>query len=475
MILLKRFKINYKNSLKYKIIGLFFSIVLSLVLFFEVFSITSVKNYFYDNMSGILYNQVRYNAEVYYSNLSEYDLQDVIINDRDQFYRNDLSRIQLLDNSGLLIYDSIATDEIGKVVKTRDVKEASSGKGSVFVSKSKDRKHNVMSVSYPLINQVNQVGIIRLTTRLDKVDKLVNRQAMIYLLVGFIMIFLATVVSIIVANSITSPLKELKNVASKISDGQYSTKANEESDGEIGELAKTMNMMSDSILEKDRLKNDFISSVSHELRTPLTSIKGWALTLQSPDMDSNITMEGLKIIEKESDRLSSMVEDLLDFSTLRSKRIQLIKERFNLVDTTDKILIQLQPKFKEREINSVVNYTDKEIFVTADIGRIKQVLINIIDNAIKFTDEGGSVFVDISDKEDSIVCSIIDTGIGIDESEINLVTEKFYKGSSSASHTGLGLSIVEEIVKSHGGQLSIKSTVGVGTNVTFTLPKEDVE
>ena len=149
----------------------------------------------------------------------------------------------------------------------------------------------------------------------------------------------------------------------------------------------------------------------------------------------------------------------------------MVKETFDIVEVTDKILTQLTPKFNDGELYKVLDYSSESIMVNADPSRIKQVLINIIDNAIKFTKSGGTVFVDVVELEDVVEISIIDTGIGISEDEINLVTEKFYKGSDSNSHTGLGLSISEEIVKAHGGELSISSKEGIGTTVKFTIPK----
>ena len=461
-----------KESIKYKIIGLTVLVVTTIVIFFDAFTISSVKNYYYGNLNGILYTQSRQSADFYMSNFGQYDLQNIVIKDRDQFFKNNLSQVQLLNNAGIVVYDSHATEEIGMKLETSDVKEAALGKASSYVGRNKYSDSDSMSVSYPLVNQNSQIGIIRLTSSLEIVDKEIQRRSVIYLVFGLFMIVLSALLSVILAYSITKPINELKTVANKIADGNYTYKADESSYGETGELARTMNIMSNNIIEKDKLKNDFISSVSHELRTPLTSIKGWAITLQSGNLDQNIIDDGLKIIEKESDRLSMMVEELLDFSKFKSNRIGLVKEEFNIVEVADKIMTQLTPKFNEGNLSKVLDYSSPSIMVVADSSRIKQVLINLIDNAIKFTKEGGTIMVDITENDKDVKISVIDTGIGIAKDEINLVTEKFYKGSDSHSHTGLGLSISEEIVKAHNGKLTISSKEGVGTTVAFTLPKE---
>src|SRR5699024_10905084 len=187
----------------------------------------------------------------------------------------------------------------------------------------------------------------------------------------------------------------------------------------------------------------FISSVSHELRTPLTSIKGWAITLQSDTIqkDSEMVSQGLKIIESEGDRLSMMVEDLLDFSRLSSSTFKYNKDKIDIVNLVKQVNTQLYPRCQSDGIKLSFTSYYKSIFIHADTNRMKEVFINIIDNAIKFTDLGGHIDVVIDQDEDYVDISIKDDGEGIKDDEIAFVASKFYKGSSSKSQTGLGLSI----------------------------------
>ena len=314
--------------------------------------------------------------------------------------------------------------------------------------------------------------MIRLTTSLTSVNAMIAQR--IWPSIAFCIFIIAIVglLSFWMSRSIVRPIHSLTAVAAKLADGQYEERADETPRGEIGELARTMNLMSDNIREKEELKNDFISSVSHELRTPLTSIKGWAITLQSEGIKPELVGEGLKIIEKESERLGSMVEDLLDFSRYSSGKIKLSKSRFNLVEIANHILLQMRPRVQEKHINMNYNYAQPVIEILGDEGRIKQVLLNVLDNAIKFTEDEGTVFLSIEIENTMVRITVSDTGIGISEEDIAFVTEKFWKGSSSQSHTGLGLSICEEIIRAHGGSLTIKSKLGVGTSVSATLPYE---
>lgn len=461
-----------KNSIRNKLFLYSFLLIAGVVILFELFALTSLRDYHYQNTAGLLHNQVRYSTDLYRTLLSDEELMDIIIDNKDQFYRTNKTQVQLLSNKGVVLFDSTGSPSVGETLNTEDVIEAQMGREKSFVGFNPYGQEKVLSVSAPINNQTKQVGIMRLTTSLREVDEIIGNIGFFYMAVGGFLLLVSFALTIFMANSITKPIVRLTAVAKKLADGQYQEKAEEDSEDEIGELGRTLNLMSDNIVRKEQIKNDFISSVSHELRTPLTSIKGWAVTLQGNEDDPEINEEGLKIIEKEADRLSSMVEDLLDFSRFTSNRITLVKKQFDLVEVASNIISQLRPRTQQHKLNMVLNYSDPEILVIADEGRMKQVFLNILDNAMKFTEDGGTIITDIQEVEDDVHVAITDTGIGIEEDEISFVTEKFWKGSSSKSHAGLGLSICEEIIKAHGGTLAIESEAGVGTTVSFKFPKE---
>ncbi len=462
------------GTVGFRIMGFFFVITLLVIVIFEIFYLQSINQYYYDNMASVLHNQARYNADLYLTYFSDTDLMDVIVENKNQFYRSNDSQVQIVSNDGTVLYDGIGTDLVGEQLSTADVLAAQDNRYKVYIGNVPYDTQKVMSVSYPLRNQSQQVGFIRLTTSLQSVDRIVMDRAATSIIFSLAALTISVILSYLLSRSIINPISDLTKVANKLADGQFNIKAEDEYFGELGGLAKTLNFMSENIVKKDALKNEFISSVSHELRTPLTSIKGWAITLQSDGVDEEINREGLKIIEKESERLSAMVEDLLDFSRFSAGRITLSKDQFDLVDVTQRIITQFRPHTREKHIDMVFNFNEDVILLTADEDKIKQLLLNVIDNAIKFTGEGGTIITDLSDEGDEIKIAVTDTGIGISEDEISLVTEKFWKGSSSASHSGLGLSICEEIAKAHGGSLNIRSKVDVGTTVSVALPKESV-
>lgn len=472
---LKKTYRNLKYSLRTKLFVNAFIIFMIFVLGFEAFVFVTLKNYQYNNLKNYMHSQAKFAAQTYLNQSSEYSLNDNIRKEYVDFISNIGGQVQIIDTEGVVIYDSIASSQIGQKLDKEDVRIALSSKAATLENEMQGGEEKSMSVSVPLMDRTSQVGVLRITASLRDTDQDILRQFTIFIIFGVISLLVGVLLSYYLSRTIFKPINKLTEVAKKYSDGQYEVKSNIPYEGEIGELAKTMDEMSDNIIEKEALKTDFISSVSHELRTPLTSIKGWSITLQDEGIDPELVDEGLKIIEKESDRLSDMVEDLLDFSRFTSPNFKLSKSTFNIVTIAQSIVKQLKPRVDDKEITLILNYNHDEIAVVADENRMKQVFINLLDNAIKFTPKGGTVVLDMEDDGEDLICEVIDTGIGISKDDIDKVTLKFYKGTSSESHTGLGLSICEEIITAHNGNLEISSIENEGTTIRFIIPKKVIE
>lgn len=468
------------NFLKFRFNSIIFSIMKIIMIFvtvvvigFEIFSYRSITNYYESALVGAMLNQAKYNQVLYTNYLSRYDLSEIVIGDKNSFYRDNISQVQILDNSSNVLFDSQGSSNIGKKIKTQDVNNANKGEYSYQKIKNKKTGEEVIALSYPLSDNQKQIGILRLISSTSKVKENVNNQMIVFVFFGLIIYLFALIVSYYAAKKWTVPIKKLTKVGERLAQGDFKVKANESGKNEISELGQTLNYMSENIVKREDMKNDFISSVSHELRTPLTSIKGWAITLQSKEIQKNEEMlsQGLIIIENEGERLSLMVEDLLNFSRLSSSSFQYEKENLNIVEIVREVYHQLYPRSLNEKINFEFKTAYDNIIVDCDKNRIKEVFINIIDNAMKFTDKDGHVDLMITKDDDNVVIEIKDDGEGIKEDEIPFVSSKFFKGSSSKSQTGLGLSICEEIVKSHDGKLIIKSKYTEGTSVTVVLPR----
>lgn len=463
------------NSYRQTIIRIIMLFVVTVVIGFEIFAYNSIRNYYESALIGSMQNQARISQLQFNTYMNRYDLSEIIIGDKNAFYRNNETQVQILDNSGVVLFDSQASNQVGIKLGKSDVNEAREGKQSTYKSRNELTNEEIISLSYPLNSNDNQAGILRLTSSMTKVNYKIRKDMYFYIIFGTIVSILAFFVSLIASRRVIAPILDLINVSEKLAAGDFKQKAEVKGKDELSELASTINFMSDSIVKREDMKNEFISSVSHELRTPLTSIKGWAITLQSKDIQQNADMlnQGLSIIESEGDRLSMMVEDLLDFSRLQSSNFKYDKDKIDIIELVKQVHTQLAPRATNEGIEFTFTSIYKSIMVYADKNRMKEVFINIIDNAIKFTSEGGKIDILIDQIDDNVSVTVKDNGEGIKEDEIAFVSSKFYKGSSSKSQTGLGLSICEEIIKGHYGKLIIKSKYGSGTSVIVEIPRLD--
>jgi two-component system, OmpR family, phosphate regulon sensor histidine kinase PhoR len=226
----------------------------------------------------------------------------------------------------------------------------------------------------------------------------------------------------------------------------------------------------------EQMRKDFVANVSHELKTPITSIKGFTETLLDGAMKDEATLEYfLSIILKESERLQTLIQDLLDLSKIEQQGFKLNIEAVNLTQTLEEIIIMLQGKAADKEIQLEL-LAAQDIYIQGDVNRLKQVFINLINNAIAYTPKGGLVQAIIENKEDKVLVHIKDTGIGIEEAEIPRIFERFYRVDKARSRnsggTGLGLAIVKHLVEAHHGYITVKSKVGKGTTFTVHFQKE---
>ena len=259
-------------------------------------------------------------------------------------------------------------------------------------------------------------------------------------------------------------------MARQIARGDLKSRIVKISDDEIGELCETINFMADELENSERLKNEFISSVSHELRTPLTAIKGWAETLMSMESDPATLQKGMRVITAETERLSGMVEELLDFSRIQDGRLKMNFQKMDILAELGEAVLIYTEKARQEDIE--VTYREPEMlpFIYGDKNRLRQVFINVIDNAIKYSDPGGSVKVDAFQRGEDILITVADSGIGIQPEDLPKIKTKFFKANYSRRGSGIGLAVADEIIQMHHGSIDIESTPGVGTTVIITIP-----
>jgi signal transduction histidine kinase len=458
------------KSIRAKLAGSYLLVILITVITVEGLLIATAKRYYYENLESNLSNQLKLSSSFYNTYLSSASVKENVANNVDVFYENITAEVQIIDLNGVVIMDSLGAIPV-EIVDGKDFKSAVDGKIGSIIDRQKYESEGVMTVAYPLLYNGKTNGVLRFITSIKKIDQDIYQLSRFFLITGGIVIILSGIVSVFISNIITSPIKKIMIGAEKMASGNFNEKININSDDELGQLAKTLNYMTEEILKSERLKNEFIASVSHELRTPLTSIKGWSIILNSSELeDEEELKEGLEIIEQESDRLTFLVEDLLDFSKLSSGKVSIKKDLIDLKDILMNIKKQTLPRaLKENiQLNLAIDENLPKIYV--DRNRLKQVLLNVLDNSFKFTPGGGNVSVGAHLESGNIVIHIIDTGCGIPKEELPRVKEKFFKGKNANSKNGIGLSICDEIIKLHQGRLEISSVIGEGTQVYIILP-----
>lgn len=342
---------------------------------------------------------------------------------------------------------------------------------------------NVMAVTRVITNpQGEAVGAIRYVVSLEAADRKIFIAVSAVCLIGILIMFFIFISSTYFLRSIVQPVREISDTAKKIAQGDFNARIDKFYDDEIGDLCDTINYMAGELGTADKMKNDFISSVSHELRTPLTAIKGWAETMQMDGYQDRRTLEkGMGIIIKETERLNGIVEEVLDFSRIQQDRMVLIMDRIDILAELDES-IYMQKERAASENKNII-YEEPEMLppIIGDRNRLRQVFINIIDNALKYSSSGGEVTVNVVQDGMSIVITIADNGCGIPAADLPKVKQKFYKANQTVRGSGIGLAVADEIVRLHGGTLDIDSTENVGTTVTIVIPisaeekKEDQE
>lgn len=462
-----------KNKIGKRLVRSFLIIILITISIIDIFLLFAFSSYYYNNISKELIQRMEVSLEIYRRDYSDKSIEDLIYEDSDIFLSNTNAEVQILDKDKNLLSDSIGR-LASNPIETSDVLAAEGGEIKTWKGEESQTGEAIMSVAGPIKNNEGEtIGYLRFISSMEEVKAAIFKTIISLLIFTLFVALLTTTVSLLISKSIVRPILELTEVAKTMLKGNYEEKAKVFEDDEIGELAKTLNAMSDEIINKDRIKNDFISSISHELRTPLTSIKGWAVVLKDAKEDEKDLMEdGLNIIENEADRLAKMVEELLDFSRYISGRITLNKEIIDISQTCLDISKQMRPRAKSNNIELITDLPKESILINADENRIKQLLINLLDNAIKFTSDKGWVKFQMLKEDDKVQIMISDNGMGMTKEELAHVKEKFYKGKHSKSHSGIGLSISDEITKLHQGSLEIFSEENIGTTVKVSLPIE---
>ncbi len=378
--------------------------------------------------------------------------------------------LQIVDTAGYVVASS-AGNWIGLTPDTSEIVKAMENRTpEVYLGKDPITDSRIMAVSSPLMYQDEVVGVLRYAAPTAQVDKQIVWLTVICFGVLAVVLAVVTVSSSVFIRSIMGQVTEITDKAKRIANGTYGVQIQTRYADEIGELADTINELSTQISQNEKMQAEFISQLSHELRTPLTAINGWTETLLADETMDPDTRQGMKIISREAKRLTEMVVDLLDFTRMQDGRMTLNVELSDIRGEFEDTVFMYGSRLAQEGID--LQYLDSDCDIpeiSCDPKRLRQVFLNILDNAAKHGGAGKRIEAAISYEDEQVIVRIRDFGPGIPEDEIPLVKKKFYKGSSSVRGTGIGLAVSDEIVQMHDGTLTLENAPGGGTLVTVRL------
>lgn len=435
----------------------------------------SFAAYYYSTMESDMRYRAKTTTEFFadYQNLNYSDYYQSCITYANTFEdRNDIE-LQFIDTKGNLMASSYGQWAV-EVLTTKDITDAIATRGiAPFVGENPQTGERIMAVSSPVIYKNGEIiGVLRYVTSTRIMDMQIAYIAMIALGALAVVVLIVLLSSNYYIRSILVPLGQIIEKAKMITGGSYGIQIQKHYDDEIGDLADTINEMSLQIGQNEKMQTDFISSLSHELRTPLTAINGWSETILNSDNVDEDTRRGVKIIHGETQRLTEMVLELLDFTRIQDGRMTLNIAPSDIRGEFEDTVYMYGSRLRQDGIH--LNYQDNDDDIpeiSCDAKRLRQVFLNILDNAAKHGGEGKKIDASITYEKGYVIISIRDYGPGIPEDEIPLVKKKFYKGSSKARGSGIGLAVCDEIVQMHGGRLDLENAEGGGTRVTIRLPE----
>ena len=450
------------------------SLIILILIVIEVSLAFFIQNFFYGGVMRTLYSKASSLSTVF-ANYEE--SSEGAFNVRAREYVEGFEDKNLME---LIAYDS--RDQViitstgflpseGEYIEDYDKAKMNSSHEAMYTGRLLSGE-NIMALTKAIYSAEGEyMGAVRYIVSLKNVDSVIFWSIVSCILVGLAVLAFVIMSSSYFIKSIVNPIRDIGKTARKIALGDFNARIEKRYDDEVGELCDTVNYMAKKLGESEKMKNDFISSVSHELRTPLTAIKGWAETMQlCEEKDTEMRSRGLTIIVHEAERLCGIVEELLDFSRMQSGRMVLTLDRIDILAELGEAVYM----FKDRAADEkkFLEYEEPQMIspVLGDKNRLRQVFINIIDNALKYTAVGGFVKINVSEDSEYVKIVVSDTGCGIPQKHLPNVKEKFYKANTTQKGSGIGLAVANDIVLLHSGKLEIESRENVGTTVTISIP-----
>ena len=458
-----------------------FSVIAGIILAVAVAAVFLVKGYYYNYVEMTLDSHASDLVNNYFTNYIGSG-NDTFVSGAITFVENfsdkDMMDVWVIDSGGRPVVSASGFEiQDNMIMPDYDIALTSDNEKGVWTGRLSNGE-KVMAVTALLPeSKGNDSGAIRYISSLEEVDNTLTTINIFIVILAVSVMLLVLATGSFFIRSIVRPVLHINETAKEIAKGNLSARV----DGsgmhdEIDELGSTFNDMASALGQAEELKNDFISTISHELRTPLTAIKGWGETLiQFDNTDSETTKRGMSVIIDESQRLAEMVEELLDFSRMQSGKMILNNARYDILAELDDAIFSMKNRAESEGLEFTYDVPQFALAMYGDAGRIRQVFINLLDNAIKYNKPGGKISVNAKVDSGNLVIRFTDTGCGISEGDIPHIKERFYRANLSVHGTGIGLAVADEIINMHGGAMEIQSKINEGTVITVTFPLESLD
>lgn len=445
------------------------SFLLFMGVYFYLFHINLYKEY--ENMYAHQHNQLVQQLEMTEQLSWSYEETSTRLS---QLFNQPSYHIYVVDEQGKQIFGpdpeknnsvvSIATDVIDTINSDEVVTEGGFKDGELrYIVASKLNKN---------IKEADQSIMIMIFHNLTHEYKQVIWMIVITFMIAIIF---AGVILWMMSKRIAAPLREMSVIARDYAKGDFSKTIKYDSDNEIGQLAKSFSYMAKELNHLEQRRRQYIANVSHELRSPLTSIKGFIIALMDGTIPENKRNHYYRLIKKESERMIKLVNDTLDMNQLEEGEQKLYRTNFNLTETVKQVIINFEPQLDENEL-TIQFHAEDDYYVFADQARIEQVIVNLLQNATQFTNKHSKIEISLIQEGKEVNIIIRDEGVGIEESELDLIWRRFYKTDESRTNksgAGLGLAIVKSILDLHETEIKVESELGKGAAFSFSLPLSD--
>ncbi len=461
-------------SIRFRLTASFLAIILAVMAIISLFLFNTLERYYMSNLEDTLVRSGFLASDFVVGHLRG-QIDSVRLSAlAEDMSRQAQARVLFIDQQGLVVGDSFRVGGLlNQYLEHEDVFAALDGNVSKRIGYSERIEHNVMQVAVPVIEENESVtGVVFLAASLEEVYRTLNDIRRFLFLATVIAMAVVGGGSALLARRFTGPLESLTAATRKMAEGKLDQHIEVSSTDEIGRLAEQFNIMAKRLNYYTSNLKKFAADVAHEVRTPLTTMNLLTKSLKEHEMDPEQQKEFIEDLDDEVDRLTALVNDLLELSKLDKNEIEM--EKITLNRLLSDMLGEYQYRFSHAELELLDNIPDQDCYIYGAPLQLRQVISNLLDNALNYTQAGGKVRVSLYIEADEAITKVEDTGCGIPEEDLSYIFERFFRVDRARARigggTGLGLAIVSEIVAKHGGRVWVESEEGKGSSFYFALP-----